>query len=106
MPAPALRHSQGSADQQASWENRATPETLQLTDHLLKLVKEVEPKAELRYVKNVIGLQVDGLPLHFLGFIPQKACVLLQIKLPQSEEADEQLKDAGIEVRAEDGYTR
>ena len=80
----------------AYWEKRATPETLQLTDNLLKLVNEVEPKALLRYVKHVIGIQVDGLPLHGLGFIPQKACVLLQIKLPQSDEADRQLEEAQL----------
>ena len=43
------------------------------------------PRPSSRYVKHVIGIQVDGLPLHGLGFIPQKACVLLQIKLPQSD---------------------
>ena len=81
------------------WEKRATPEMLQLTDQLLNLVKEVEPKAELRYVKNIIGIQADGQPLHCLCFIPQKACVLLQIKLHQSDEADKQLEEGGVEVR-------
>ena len=86
----------------AYWEERATPEMLQLTDQLLKLVNQVEPKAVLRYVKNAIGIQADGLPLYFLWFIPQRKCVLLEIKLPQSEEADKQLEEAGLEVRSRD----
>ena len=99
---PASPTDRAVATDRASWEKRATPETLQLTDHLLKLVKEVEPKAVLRYVKNAIGIQADGLPLYFLWFIPQRKGVLLEIKLPQSEEADKQLEEAGLEVRSRD----
>jgi hypothetical protein len=83
----------------AYWEKRSPKEALVAIDDMLKLVNEVEPKAALRYVKNAIGIEAGGLPLQFLWFIPRKACVLLQIKLPQSKEADEQLKDAGIDAQ-------
>ncbi len=86
------------------WEKRATPEMLQLTDQLLKIVNEVEPKAELRYVQNLIGIQnqVGKVPLYFIHFWPMKKCVDMDIKLPQSEEADKQLDEAGLDVRSRD----
>ena len=85
----------------AYWEKRANREMLQLIDQLLKIVNEVEPKAVLRYVKNVIGIQKDDhLPLYFVHFVPFKKWILLQIKLPQNEEADKQLDGTGLEVQA------
>src|SRR5215213_8560014 len=39
------------------WESqKGSSKTLQLTDQLLKLINEVEPKATLRYTKHYIGL--------------------------------------------------
>ncbi len=88
----------GTADRDY-WEKRATKETLQITDDLLKLVNAVESKAEPRYVKSAISIKKDNLPRTFVYFIPRKADVLVQIKVGQNEEADNQLAGAGIEVR-------
>src|SRR5262249_27460927 len=42
------------------WEAKGAKKTLAATDELLKLVKEVQPKASLKYNKHYIGLEVDG----------------------------------------------
>jgi len=91
----------------AFWETkRGTKKTLAVTDDLLKLVNEVEPKATLKYNKHYIGLGVDGAPLNFITFMPRKAHVLMTFKLPKSQEMDEQLEEAGIETLAYDSQWR
>jgi hypothetical protein len=89
------------------WESkRGSKKTLATTDCLLKLVNVVEPKANLKYNKGYIGLEVDGSPLNFVTFIPRKAHVIMEIKLPQSKEVDEQLEEAGLETLTYESHWR
>lgn len=91
----------------AFWETkRGTKKTLNVTDELLKLVNEVEPKATLKYNKHYIGLEVDGAPMNFVTFLPRKAHVLMTIKIPKTVEVDEQLEEVGIETLAYDSQWR
>lgn len=81
------------------WESkRGTKKTLLATDDLLRLVNTVEPNAALNYNKHYIGLKVGGSPMNFVTFMPRKAHVIMTIKLPQSNEVDEQLEEAAIET--------
>ena len=85
----------------AFWETkRGTKKTLQATDSLLKLVKEVEPRASLKYNKHYIGIEVDGIARNFVSFLPRKAHVIMTIKLPKTVETDEFLDEAGLETLA------
>lgn len=89
------------------WESKkGTKKTLATTDDLLKLVNEVEPKASLKYNKHYIGLGVDGSAFNFITFIPRKAYVIMTIKLPKTQEADELLEEAGISTLAYDSQWR
>lgn len=91
----------------AFWETkRGTKKTLSLTDDLLKIVHEVEPKAALRYNKHYIGLGIDGSAFNFLTFMPRKAHVIVTIKLPKTKEVDEQLEESGIETLSYDSQWR
>jgi len=91
----------------AFWETkRGTKKTLSITDKLLKLVNDVEPNATLKYNKHYIGLGIDGAPLNFITFMPRKAHVIMTIKLPKTQEIDEQLEEAGIETLAYDSQWR
>ena len=79
------------------WEsNRGSEQSLALTDHLLRLVNEVEPKAALNYNRNYIGLKVAGAPLNFVTFLPRKAHVIMAIKLQRTEATDNLLEEAGL----------
>jgi hypothetical protein len=81
------------------WEsNRGSKKTLAATDALIKLVNEVEPTAILKYNKHYIGLEVNGSPLNFVSFMPRKAHVIMAIKLPKSQDVDDQLQEAGFET--------
>ena len=88
----------------AYWETkRGTKTTLALTDELMQIVKEVEPKAELKYNKYYIGLSVDKAPRTFITFTPAKAHVIMAIKLSKTKEVDEQLDEAELNTLKYDG---
>jgi len=75
----------------AFWEStRGSKKTLAVTDALIKLVNEVEPRAILKYNKHYIGLDVNGSPLNFVTFTPRKAHVIMTLKLAKTKETDEQ----------------
>ena len=83
----------------AFWETkRGTKKTLQATDSLLTLVKEVEPRASLKYNKHYIGIEVDGSPRNFVSFMPRKGHVIMTVRLPKTVETDELLEEAGLET--------
>ena len=83
----------------AFWETkRGTKKTLQVTDSLLLIVKEVEPRASLKYNKHYIGIEVDGAARNFVSFMPRKTHVIMTIKLPKTGETDEILEESGLET--------
>lgn len=82
----------------AYWEKRATKATLALADQLLELVKQFDPSLELKYNKFYIGLSKDGQPYNFVVFQPKKNQLNLELKLPQSDDIDAKIDDAGIDT--------
>lgn len=84
------------------WEQRATRDTVHLADRLLEFIRSFEPKAVLNYNRFYIGLTLDGRANNFASFVPQKAVVRLEVRLPQTEEIDKLLQDSGLELMSYD----
>jgi predicted transport protein len=82
----------------AYWEKRATKGTVTLADDLLGIVRQFDPSLELKYNKFYIGLSRDGQPYNFVTFRPKKSHLNLDVKLPQTEEFDAKIEEAGIET--------
>jgi hypothetical protein len=82
------------------WESKSSKQQLLATDALLKLVNEVEPKAALKYNRQYIGLGIDGAPMNFVTFRPQRSSVIMTVRIPLAKETDDQLKEVGIEPLA------
>lgn len=81
------------------WEGKASPATLALTDDILEdIVRPVEPGVTLKYNKNYIGLARDGTATNFVTFKPRRQHVMLEFKLARSEEMNQRLQEAGIEL--------
>ena len=77
--------------------------TLADTDELLKLVKEVQSKAALKYNKHYIGIEIDGASRNFVSFIPKKQHVVIRFKLPQqADDVKSKLDEANIHNLAYD----
>ena len=81
------------------WESkRGSKKTLQATDALVAIVKEIEPGASPNYNKHYIGLKVGGSAMNFVTFMPRKSHVVMTVRLPQTREIDEELDEAGIDT--------
>jgi hypothetical protein len=100
IPAVDEEDGGGEPKDRAYWEQRASKETLSLTDRLLGIVQEVEPGAALKYNKNYIGLSRSGLATNFVTFRPRRHHVIFEAKIPSSEELTERLTEAGLDLLA------
>ena len=87
----------------AYWENRASKETVQLADDLLKLAKAHDPALELKYNKFYIGLARGGQPDNFVTFRPRRGAVLMEPRLPKTDETDSIIENAGLDALTYDG---
>lgn len=86
----------------AYWEGRGTKTTVAIADHLLEVVHEFDPTISLKYNKFYIGLSKDGRADNFLTFRPQKRALLLEIRLKQSDDIQEQIDSAGFNTLSYD----
>ncbi len=82
------------------WESTATEATVRLADEMLNSLQTLDPSLRLTYTKYYIGLEKDDHPFNFVNFTPQKNRIVYRIKLPQSNETDSKIDDAGL-VRLE-----
>lgn len=82
----------------AYWEKRGTKETVGLADALFEIIKTFAPDVDLKYNKFYIGLAKDGSPSNFAIFRPQKSSLRLEPHLDKSEEVEEKLSEAGLDV--------
>jgi len=82
----------------AYWEERASKSTLALVDDFLMIAKQFDPKLELKYNKNYIGVGRDGAAFNFLVFRPKRSHLNLEIKLPQTSDVDAKIDQAGLDA--------
>ncbi len=80
------------------WEKRGTPETVILADKLLNIVKEFDNEYELKYNKFYIGLAKNGQPDNFVIFRPKKTKTTMELRLEETEETDELIEQAGLDL--------
>jgi hypothetical protein len=88
---------QETADR-AYWESRATKKTVALADELLGIIKTFDPELEFKYNKYYIGLAKDDRPNNFVVFRPQKSAVRVDPRLERSDELEQKLVDAGLDM--------
>lgn len=80
------------------WEKRGSKDTVSMVDQLLIALKEFDPLIEPKYNKFYIGLSRHGQPNNYVAFRPRKNIVILDVKIPQSEEIDRKLAESGLET--------
>jgi predicted transport protein len=81
------------------WETeRGTKATVAIADELLEMIKSFDPGFQLKYNKFYIGLSKDGQPNDFAIFRPKKNGLRLELWLQKSNEVDEDLDKAGVDV--------
>ena len=80
------------------WEHRGTPKTVAIVDRLLDIIKGFQPDFQLKYNKYYIGLAINDQTNNFAIFRPQKNGTRLELRLPKSDQTEETLSEAGLEV--------
>jgi predicted transport protein len=80
------------------WEEKASKATLAIVDDVLEIAKQFDPKLELKYNKPYIGLERDGAAFNFVQFRPKKSTVTLEISLPQTDDVNAKIEQAGLDT--------
>lgn len=82
----------------AYWEARSSKKSVQMADKLLNIVQQFDPSLQLKYNKFYIGLANNGIPNNFLVFRPKKSFIRFELRLMRSDELEERLENAGLNV--------
>ncbi len=82
----------------AYWEKQASKATVGLADEMLELLHDFDPSLKLKYNKFYIGLDKDGQPYNFVSFRPKKNFIKFELKLPESEEVNTMIDQAGLDT--------
>ncbi|QDU94801.1 hypothetical protein [Lignipirellula cremea] len=82
----------------AYWLNRASEKTVGMCDKILEAIKPLDSELELKYNKFYIGLAKNGQPYNFVLFRPKKSFLRIEPRLAKSDETQEQLETAGLDV--------
>lgn len=79
------------------WAERVPAEVLKVMDSIIALIVEFRPRACLNYNKEHVGIAENGITDNFVFFYPRKKYVIVCIKLPRSDETDQQISASDIE---------
>ena len=82
----------------AYWEKRATKATVGLADQMLEILRGFDPTLNLKFNKFYIGLEKNGQAYNFVIFRPKKNQLNFEIKLPQTDDLDIKIDDAGLDT--------
>jgi hypothetical protein len=92
---------QGIPTDRAYWEQRASRNSLEMTDSVLSLVRQLSPDFSLSYNKHYIGLRKNGQPNNFVVFIPKRDWLRFEPRIERSDAIQtklEEAREAGVDV--------
>lgn len=87
------------------WERRATSATVAMADQMLELLAKFTSGYELKYNKFYIGLSKESKSDNFIFFKPQKRVLYFVIRKNQSEEVDQLIKRAELDLAKYDAHS-
>lgn len=83
------------------WISKSSEGSLSLLEEdLLKIIKEVEPSAELRYQRHYIGLTVGNRADNFVSFVPQRTGVVVRVKLQFTDDITSSIQEKQLNMLA------
>lgn len=84
----------------AYWLKKAAEPTVRLVDEMIEVIKEAADDETIspKYNKYYVGLARHGVADNFVSFKPRKKWVLVQLRLPFSEEVKAELEETFEEV--------
>ena len=98
---------EAAATDRKYWEEqRASRDTLKLTDELFSIVREFDPTLELKYNKYYIGLARNGRADNFVTFTPRRLLAGIEPRIPRSDDIDARIRSAGLDVSYDNQWGR
>lgn len=90
----------GIVTDRAYWLKKAAEPTLRLVDEMIEVIKEAANDETIspKYNKHYVGLARHGVADNFVSFKPRKKWVLVELRLPFSEEVKAELEETFEEV--------
>ena len=82
----------------ANWESRSSKEVVSLADKLMDLIREFDESIELKYNKSYVGLAKEGRAFNFVIFQPRKNHIILNVRMPKTEDLDTRIDGADIDT--------
>ena len=65
---------------------------------MLEILRGFDPTLNLKFNKFYIGLEKNGQAYNFVTFRPKKNLLNFEIKLPQTDDLDIKIDDAGLDT--------
>lgn len=88
----------GQATDRKYWIDRGSQASVEVADGMLLLVNAVAPGMTLKYNKHYIGLARDGVADNFVQFRARKEHLIVEVRIPRSDEVSALLGDSGIDL--------
>jgi hypothetical protein len=87
----------GQATDRGFWLNRSSPQSMGVVDEISRLVNEISFGLSLKYNKYYIGLARDGIADNFMVFRPRREHVIVEFRIPRSDEVTALINDSGAD---------
>jgi len=87
-------------------EDKASKETLKLTDEMFSIVREFDSSVELKYNKFYIGLARSGRADNFVTFTPRKKLAGIEPRITRSDDVDAKIREAGFDLSYDNQWGR
>jgi predicted transport protein len=80
------------------WESVSPKETVALSDDILQIAREIDPSLNPNYNKAYIGILRGNRPFNFVTMRPRKKHIVLELKIPQSDEVSASIDEESFDV--------
>jgi hypothetical protein len=88
----------GQSTDRAFWEERGSTTTVRLAEDFLAVLNTFAPGHELKFNKHYVGLSRSGLANNFMTFRPRRSHLIVEFRIPQSEELTARLDAGGLDL--------
>jgi len=87
----------GQATDRSYWVAKASQKSVDIADQILSLINEISPGFSLKYNKYYIGLAKGGLADNFMQFRPRREHVIVEFKIPRTDEVTALIEGSGLD---------
>jgi predicted transport protein len=82
----------------SQWDKRIKPEMMAVADRVFVLAKQIDPKIEMSYLQDYIGVRIDGRASNFFSMSPRRKFWIFSFRHPESKELEAQMAAAEFDL--------